>query len=328
MRKKALVTGAEGFIGSHLVSHLVRQGWEVRAFVLYNSFQSIGWLANLSLEEQEEIEIFAGDIRDPQLVEEAVKGVEVIFHLAALIAIPYSYRAASSYLEVNTRGTLNVLNAARKEPRSKTICVSTSEVYGTAQYVPIDEAHPLQPQSPYSASKIAAESLARSYYHSFGLEVCVVRPFNTYGPRQSVRAVIPSLILQLLKNQEEIKLGDPNPTRDFLFVHDHVAGLECIANADAIAGQVLNMATGQEVSIGELAQFLIDKIKPNARIILDKKRLRPAGSEVNRLCGDSRKLHKITGWKPNYQLEKGLEATIAWFANPDNQKFYAGDYAL
>lgn len=328
MSKRALVTGAEGFVGSHLVSHLIKEGWSVRAFVLYNSFQSVGWLSNLSPQELSSVEIHWGDIRDPQRVGQALENIDVVFHLAALIAIPYSYQAALSYLQVNAQGTLNVLEAAKNQEPCKVLCISTSEVYGTAQYVPIDEGHPLQPQSPYSASKIAAESLAISYFHSFGMDVSVLRPFNTYGPRQSVRAVIPSIILQLLRNKEEIELGDPGPTRDFLFVKDHVTALEAIALAQNTAGEVFNIATGKEVSIGDLARTLIRLIKPSARIVLDERRLRPQDSDVKRLCGSAKKIDECCGWEPSFSLEKGLTATIAWYSVPRNQTFYGADYAL
>ena len=287
-KKIALVTGAEGFNGSHLVKHLVQQGWQVRAFVLYNSFQSLGWLDSLPTKILPNIEVFFGDVRDAFRVQEATEGVDVVFHLAALIAIPYSYHAVQSYVGVNINGTLNLLEALKKQKQTRLLCISTSEVYGTATYVPIDEAHPLQPQSPYSASKIGAESLALSYFHSFDLDVTVLRPFNTYGPHQSIRAVIPSIILQLLRNEPELQLGDPTPTRDFLFVNDHVAALEKVALQPASKGQVLNIATNQEISIGDLAELLIKKIRTLTKLVLDNKRLRPEGSEVKRLCGDAR----------------------------------------
>lgn len=328
MNKRALVTGAEGFIGSHLVGFLLRQGWSVRAFVLYNSFQSIGWLRNLSPEEQDAIDIHWGDIRDFQRVSQAIDKVDVVFHLAALIAIPYSYQAAQSYLQVNAEGTLNVLEAAKKQGKTKVLCMSTSEVYGTAQYIPIDETHPLQPQSPYSASKIAAESMSRAFYHSFETDVCVLRPFNTYGPRQSTRAVIPSILLQLLRGKEEIKLGDPNPTRDFLYVEDHVAALERVALTSGTAGKVLNIATETEVSIGQLAETLIQLINPSARIVLDPKRLRPKGSEVMRLYGSAQRIQQFCGWKAAFSLEEGLDATLKWFGKTENQAFYGEDYAV
>ncbi len=327
-RGKALVTGAEGFIGSHLVGHLIRQGWEVRAFVLYNSFQSIGWLSTLEKEERRSVEIFMGDIRDRARVDEALQGVDVVFHLAALITIPYSYLAAESYLDVNVKGTLHLLEAIKKQGRARFLLMSSSEVYGTAREVPIAETHPLQAQSPYSASKIAAEALATSYMHSFGFPLTILRAFNNYGPRQSLRAVIPSLIIQLLRKQKEIKLGNPHPTRDFLYVSDHVEALEMVAQKEETLGQILNIATGHEISIGKLAEKLIEMIHPQATLLEDPQRLRPSGSEVERLCGDAFKLRKITGWIPAHSLNQGLKATIEWYAQPGNQALYEGDYAI
>lgn len=307
---KALVTGADGFIGSHLTEELVKKGYTVKAFVYYNSFNNWGWLDSLPKDILREIEIFQGDIRDPNGVREAVKGCELIFHLAALIAIPFSYHSPDAYVDTNIKGTLNVLQAARDSQNMRTLVTSTSEVYGTAQYVPIDEKHPFQGQSPYSATKIGADRLAESFYRSFGLPVTIVRPFNTYGPRQSARAVIPTIITQLLAGYEQIKLGSLTPTRDFNYVKDTVNGFIKIAESSQTIGEEINIATQKEISIGELAQELIRQINPNAQIVCDEVRLRPEKSEVNRLLGCNQKIKKLTGWKPVYSLEQGLTETI------------------
>jgi NAD dependent epimerase/dehydratase len=267
MNKKVLVTGADGFIGSHLTEYLVEQGYQVRAFVYYNSFNSIGWLDSLPLKIQQNIEVFAGDIRDPHGVQKAMQGMEMVFHLAALIAIPFSYHSPDSYVDTNIKGTLNILQAARELETQRVLVTSTSEVYGTARYVPIDEKHPLQGQSPYSATKIAADKLAESFYRSFNLPVTIVRPFNTFGPRQSARAIIPTIITQLLQKQPVIKLGDLTPTRDFVYVKDTVTAFEKIAKAENTIGEELNIATQNEVSIGDLAQKLIGLIFPDAKIV-------------------------------------------------------------
>ncbi|MCI8299558.1 MAG: SDR family NAD(P)-dependent oxidoreductase [Lachnospiraceae bacterium] len=310
--KKVLVTGADGFIGSHLVEGLIEKGYQVRAFVYYNSFGNWGWLDALPREKQKEIEIFAGDVRDPNGVRTAMKGTEQVFHLAALIAIPFSYHSPDSYVDTNIKGTLNILQAARELGTEKIMITSTSEVYGTAQYVPIDEKHPFQGQSPYSATKIGADRLAESFYRSFQLPVAIVRPFNTYGPRQSARAVIPTIISQLLCGTEEIRLGALTPTRDFNYVKDTVAGFMAIADSDKTVGQEINIAAGTEISIGDLAKTIISQINPNARIICDEQRLRPDKSEVNRLLGSNTKIRELTDWKQKYTFEQGIAETIDW----------------
>ena len=308
---KILVTGADGFIGSHLTEELVKKGYEVRAFVLYNSFNTWGWLDTLPKEILNKIEIFQGDIRDPNGVKEAMLNVDAVFHLAALIAIPFSYHSPDSYVDTNIKGTLNVLQAAR-ESGTRVLVTSTSEVYGTAQYVPIDELHPFQGQSPYSATKIGADRLAESFYRSFNLPVTIVRPFNTYGPRQSARAVIPTIITQLLAGKEEIKLGSLTPTRDFNFVKDTANGFIEIYRSDKTIGQEINIATQQEISIGQLAEELIRQINPCAKIMCDEQRLRPEKSEVNRLLGCNQKIKELTDWVPNYTFEEGLAETIEY----------------
>ena len=312
---KVLVTGADGFIGSHLTERLLEEGYDVKAFTFYNSFNSWGWLDSLPEKKLNEIEIFSGDIRDPNGVFEAMKGVDKVFHLAALIAIPFSYHSPDSYVDTNIKGTLNVLQAARKLDTSRILITSTSEVYGTAQYVPIDEKHPYQGQSPYSATKIGADRLAESFYRSFNLPVSIVRPFNTYGPRQSARAVIPTIILQLLSGKDRIKLGSLTPTRDFNYVKDTANGFIEIAKSEKTIGEEINIATQNEISIGQLAEELIRQIKPNAKIVCDEKRLRPEKSEVNRLLGSNEKIKNITGWEPKYTFEQGLAETIEFFRN-------------
>jgi len=312
MQNKVLVTGADGFIGSHLTEQLVRSGRNVRAMALYNSFGTFGWLDSLPKEIKDEIEIIPGDIRDPNGVREMMRGVDSVFHLAALIAIPFSYHSPDSYVDTNVKGTLNVLQAARDLGTSRVLVTSTSEVYGTAQYVPIDEKHPYQGQSPYSATKIGADRIAESFYRSFGSPVTIVRPFNTYGPRQSARAVIPTIITQLLSGMTEIKLGSLTPTRDFNFVLDTAAGFMALEKCEKAIGEEVNIATGVEISIGELAEELIRQINPEARIVCDEQRLRPEKSEVNRLLGDNRKIKSLTDWEPKYDLAAGLAATIEW----------------
>ena len=309
---KVLVTGADGFIGSHLTEELVKKGYQVRAFVYYNSFNTWGWLDALPKDKLDQIEIFSGDVRDPNGVREALKGMDGIFHLAALIAIPFSYHSPDSYVDTNIKGTLNVLQAARELGTERIMITSTSEVYGTAQYVPIDEKHPFQGQSPYSATKIGADRLAESFYRSFNLPVSIVRPFNTYGPRQSARAVIPTIITQLLSGKEEIKLGSLTPTRDFNYVKDTAAGFIAIAESDQTIGEEINIATQQEISIGELAGEIINQINPKARIICDEQRLRPEKSEVNRLLGSNEKIKRLTKWAPRYTFEQGIKETIEW----------------
>lgn len=323
--KKILVTGADGFIGSHLVETLVDEGYDVRAFVYYNSFNSWGWLDSFPKEKLAKIDVFSGDVRDPNGIRIAMKGVDVVFHLAALIAIPYSYHSPDSYVDANIKGTLNVLQAARDLNTERVLVTSTSEVYGTAIYVPIDEKHPKQGQSPYSATKIGADAMADSFYRSFNLPVTIVRPFNTYGPRQSARAVIPTIITQLLSGKTEIKLGAVHPTRDLLFVKDTARGFIEIALSDKSLGEEINICTHSEITIGELAQKLIDVINPKAKIITDDIRLRPEKSEVERLFGDNKKILALTDWKQQVSLDQGLEQTIAWFGVPENLKQYKSD---
>lgn len=323
--KKVLITGADGFIGSHLTELLVEAGYKVKAFVMYNSFNSWGWLDTLPKETLSKIEIFAGDIRDPNGVRTAVKGVDVVYHLAALIAIPYSYHSPDNYVDTNVKGTLNVLQAARDFNVERVLVTSTSEVYGTALYVPIDEKHPRQGQSPYSATKIGADAMADSFFRSFNLPVTTVRPFNTFGPRQSARAVIPTIITQLLSGKTEIKLGALHPTRDLLFVKDTANGFIEIAKSNKTIGEEINIATQQEISVKDLAQFLIDAINPKAKIISDDIRLRPEKSEVERLLGSAEKIKTLTNWKPNYTLHEGLKQTIEWFSKPENLKQYKAD---
>lgn len=312
MGKKIVVTGADGFIGSHLTEQLVRDGRDVRAFVYYNSFNSWGWLDTLPDDIKSQIEVFCGDIRDPNGVREGIKGSDVVYHLAALIAIPFSYHSPDSYVDTNIKGTLNVLQAVNCLEIPRLIVTSTSEVYGTAQYVPIDEKHPYQGQSPYSATKIGADRLAESFYRSFGTPLTIVRPFNTYGPRQSARAVIPTIITQLLSGATEIKLGALSPTRDFNYVKDTVAGFMEVAECGGAIGEEVNIATGVEISIGQLAQELINQINPQARIVCDEDRLRPENSEVNRLLGCNKKIKALTNWAPQYDLKAGLAETIEW----------------
>lgn len=323
--KSVLVTGADGFIGSHLVEMLLEEGCKVKAFVYYNSFNNWGWLDSLPPGKLEQIEIFAGDIRDPNGVRTAMKDTEVVFHLAALIAIPFSYHSPDSYIDTNVKGTLNIVQAAKDLNIERVLVTSTSEVYGTAQYIPIDEKHPRQPQSPYSASKIGADSIAESFYKSFDLPLTIVRPFNTYGPRQSARAVIPTIITQLLNGIAEIKLGDIIPTRDLLFVKDTVNGFIEIAKSDQLIGEDCNIATQSEISVGDLALELIRQINPSAKIISDQQRMRPEKSEVFRLYGSNKKILECTNWKQTYTLSQGLAETIEWFKNPDNLKRYKAD---
>ncbi len=313
--KKVLVTGADGFIGSHLTEELVKKGYNVKAFVYYNSFNSWGWLDTLPSEIMNNVEIFQGDIRDPNGVREAMKGCKAVFHLAALIAIPFSYHSPDTYVDTNIKGTLNVLQAARELDVDKILITSTSEVYGTAQYVPIDEKHPFQGQSPYSATKIGADRLAESFYRAFNTPVTIVRPFNTYGPRQSARAVIPTIITQLLAGKTEIKLGSLTPTRDFNYVKDTAHGFISIYESDKTVGQEINIATQKEISIGQLAEELIRQINPEAQIVCDEQRVRPEKSEVNRLLGSNKKILSLTDWKPKYSLEQGLAETIEFLRN-------------
>lgn len=319
--KKVLVTGADGFIGSHLVETLLDEGYEVRAFVLYNSFNTWGWLDTFPKAKLDKIEIFAGDVRDPNAVRKAMQGMDAVFHLAALIAIPYSYYAPDAYVDTNIKGTLNVLQAARDLETERVLVTSTSEVYGTAQYVPIDEKHPFRGQSPYSATKIGADRLAEAFYRSFGVPVTIVRPFNTFGPRQSARAVIPTIITQLLSGIKEIRLGSLTPTRDFNYVKDTAQGFLEIYRSEKTVGEEINIATQKEISIGQLAEELIRQINPEAGIICDEQRLRPEKSEVERLLGCNQKIRELTTWKPRYTFEQGLAETIEFLkCNMDKYK--------
>jgi len=319
---KVLVTGADGFIGSHLVDMLQKAGGKVRAFVYYNSFNSWGWLDTFPKEKLSKIEVFSGDVRDPNGVKKAMEGIDVVFHLAALIGIPFSYHSPDCYVDTNIKGTLNILQAARELKISRLLVTSTSEVYGSALYVPIDESHPLQGQSPYSATKIAADKISESFYRSFNLPVTIVRPFNTYGPKQSARAVIPTIIIQLLAGKKDIKLGSTSPTRDFNYVKDVCSGFLAIANSSKTIGEEVNIATSKDVSIEELANKIIRKINPEAKVVLDKQRSRPEKSEVERLVGSSKKISMLTDWKPKHSLDNGLDKTIAWFECKENLKLY------
>jgi NAD dependent epimerase/dehydratase len=330
---KVLVTGADGFIGSHLTEALVRQGFKVRAFVYYNSFNSWGWLDHCGEDVKGQFEVFAGDIRDPYGVKSAMTGCEAVLHLAALIGIPFSYHSPSTYVETNINGTLNVLQAARDLGVSRIIHTSTSEVYGTAQFVPITEKHPLQGQSPYSASKIAADQLAFSFYSSFNLPVITLRPFNTYGPRQSARAVIPTIITQIANKASTIKLGATNPTRDFSFVEDTVSGFISALKSEKGVGQTINLGSNFEVSIEDTVKLIADLMGASVDISTDEERLRPENSEVERLWADNSKAIEILGWKPSYAglngFREGLSKSIDWFTQPDNLKLYkSGIYNL
>lgn len=323
--KKILVTGADGFIGSHLVEHLVAEGHDVRAFVYYNSFNSWGWLDEVE-SVRSNIEIFSGDIRDPYGVREAMRGCDVVFHLAALIAIPYSYHSPDTYVDTNVKGTLNVVQAARDLGVERVVNTSTSEVYGTARFVPITEEHPLSGQSPYSASKIGADQIAMSFHASFGTPVATIRPFNTYGPRQSARAVIPTIITQIAAGASSVKLGSTHPTRDFNYVHDTVRGFVAVARSDAAVGQIVNIGSNFEVSIGETARLVAELMGVDLTLVTDDQRLRPAASEVERLWADNRRARDLTGWAPDYGglegFRRGLQETIAWFTDPGNLRRY------
>jgi len=321
-KNKILVTGADGFIGSHLVEKLIEKGYRVKAFAFYNSFNSYGWLDSLPKEIFRKIEVFFGDVRDPNGVRNAVKDCDAVMHLAALIAIPFSYHSPDSYVDTNIKGTLNILNACRDYAIKKLLVTSTSEVYGTAQYVPIDENHPLQGQSPYSATKIAADQLALSFYRSFNLPVTIVRPFNTYGPRQSARAIIPTIISQVLSGKKHIKLGSLHPTRDLVYVKDTVEGFVKILETKNSEGEVVNISTQKEISMGDLAHKIIKLCASDCKIKLESKRKRPVKSEVERLLGQNKKLLKLTGWKPETSIEEGLKATIEWFRDGNNLKLY------
>jgi len=331
--KKVLVTGADGFIGSHLTEHLVRQGLSVRAFVYYNSFNSWGWLDEADDQVKESLDVFAGDIRDPHGVRAAMQGCDVVLHLAALIAIPYSYHSPDTYVDTNVKGTLNVVQAARELGVQRVVHTSTSEVYGSARFVPITEAHPLQGQSPYSASKIGSDHMALSFHASFGTPVAVIRPFNTYGPRQSARAVIPTIITQIAAGQRQIKLGALHPTRDFNYVRDTVRGFVAVAECDAAVGQVVNIGSNYEISVGDTARLIARLMGREVEFTSDEQRLRPAGSEVERLWADNTLARELAGWTPEFPgvagLERGLRETIKWFGDPGNLRRYkAGRYNI
>ncbi|QYX29915.1 NAD-dependent 4,6-dehydratase LegB [Sphaerospermopsis torques-reginae] len=320
--KTILVTGADGFIGSHLTESLVSQGYQVRAFVLYNSFNSWGWLDHSPKEILDSLEVFSGDIRDPYGVKSAMQGCDIVLHLAALIAIPYSYHSPATYVDTNITGTLNVVQAARELGVQKVVHTSTSEVYGTAQFVPITEEHPLQGQSPYSASKIGADQVAMSFYRSFGTPVSIIRPFNTYGPRQSARAVIPTVITQIANGNRKIKLGALHPTRDFNYVKDTVRGFITIAESQNSVGEVINIGSNFEISIGDTVNLIAEAMGVDIEIETDDVRLRPEKSEVNRLWADNSKAKRLVGWEPLYGgregFKRGLAETAAWFMNPAN----------
>ncbi|EMN72563.1 NAD-dependent 4,6-dehydratase LegB [Leptospira interrogans] len=327
--KKILVTGADGFIGSHLTEALVRQGYEVKAFVLYNSFNSCGWLDSCSPEVRGTFEVFAGDVRDPNGIRTAMRGCDAVLHLAALIAIPYSYHSPDTYVDTNVKGTLNIVQAAKDLNISKVVHTSTSEVYGTARFVPITEEHPLQGQSPYSASKIGADQIAMSFYSSFGVPVSVIRPFNTYGPRQSARAVIPTIITQIAKGNKKIKLGAVHPTRDFNFVKDTVSGFIAALNSDSAVGQVINLGSNYEITVGDTVKTIAELMKANIEIESDDQRLRPEKSEVERLWASNEKAKRLLNWEPSYGglegFRNGLTETIEWFMDPKNLSQYKTD---
>lgn len=325
-KQRVLVTGADGFIGSHLAEELVRRGCKVRAFVYYNSFNSWGWLDHSPEDIRDNIDIFAGDIRDPHGVKEAMKGCNIVMHLAALIAIPFSYHSPDTYVDTNIKGTLNIVQAARDLGVEKLIHTSTSEVYGTAQFVPITEDHPLQGQSPYSASKIGADQIAMSFYNSFETPVAIIRPFNTYGPRQSARAVIPTIITQIASGRNTIKLGSLHPTRDFNYVSDTVKGFMTIAESERSVGEVINIGSNFEISIGETVKLIAEVMGADIEIEADDHRKRPEKSEVERLWADNSKAKELTGWEPVYGgiegFKKGLQKTVNWFSDSANLKFY------
>jgi NAD dependent epimerase/dehydratase len=320
--KKVVVTGADGFIGSHLTEALVAHGANVRAFCYYNSFNSWGWLDTVDAGVMDQVDIFMGDVRDPNGVRESLKGADVVLHLAALIGIPFSYHSPDSYVDTNVKGTLNVLQASRDLGLERVVVTSTSEVYGTARYVPIDEAHPRQGQSPYSASKIGADAMADSFFRSFELPVVTVRPFNTYGPRQSARAVIPTIVSQLLAGEREIRLGSLTPTRDLNYVTDTCAGFIALAECDAAIGRDVNVGSGREISVGDLAAKLIDAVAPGATIVTEDNRLRPENSEVERLLASNALVTELTGWAPKVALDDGLAKTVEWMRDPANHARY------
>lgn len=327
--KRVLVTGADGFIGSHVAEHLLAAGANVRAFVYYNSFNSWGWLDESDDHVRRAIEVFAGDVRDPYGIRAAMKGCEVVMHLAALIAIPYSYHSPDMYVDTNVKGTLNVLQAARELGVERVVHTSTSEVYGTARYVPITEDHPLQGQSPYAASKIGADQMATSFYLSFGTPVTIIRPFNTYGPRQSARAVIPTVIIQIASGARQIRIGALHPTRDFNYVRDTAQGFIAIAECDAALGQVVNIGSNYEISVGDTARLIAELMDRDVEFTSDEQRLRPPSSEVERLWADNTRARELTGWTPEYSgmegLRRGLRETIVWFGAPSNLRRYKPD---
>ena len=320
--KRVLVTGADGFIGSHLTEHLIALGADVRAFVYYNSFNSWGWLDEVGDQSRDRFDVFSGDIRDPNGVRTAMQDCDVVMHLAALIAIPYSYHSPDTYVDTNVKGTLNVVQAARDLGVQRVVHTSTSEVYGTARFVPITEEHPLQGQSPYSASKIGADQIAQSFFLSFGTPVATIRPFNTYGPRQSARAVIPTIITQIVAGAKEIHLGAVHPTRDFNYVDDTVRGFVAVAEADAAVGEVVNVGSNYEISIGDTAALIAERMGRDIEIVADDQRMRPSGSEVERLWAENDKAARLAGWTPRYAgrdgFQRGLDETIAWFTDPGN----------
>jgi NAD dependent epimerase/dehydratase len=321
--KVVLITGADGFIGSHLTELLVAKGYKVKALSQYNSFNNWGWLEDINCKDQ--VEVLTGDIRDPHYCRHITQGVDIIFHLAALIAIPYSYVAPDSYVDTNVKGTLNICQAAKDNGNIRLIHTSTSEVYGTAQYVPIDEKHPLQPQSPYSATKIAADAMAMSFFNAFGLPVTIARPFNTYGPRQSARAVIPTIITQIANGAREIKLGDVSPTRDFNFVEDTCRGFVALAESDDTIGEIVNIGSNTEISIEDTLNLIKEIMKSDVKFILDKQRIRPNKSEVFRLWCDNTKIEKITGFRPKTNIREGLKKTIEWLLIPNNLNSYKSE---
>lgn len=328
-KDKILLTGADGFIGSHLTENLVRQGYDVKAFVLYNSFNSWGWLDRCAPDVAGKFEVFSGDIRDPHGVRIAMQGCDTVMHLAALIAIPYSYHSPDTYVDTNVKGTLNIVQAARELGVKKVVHTSTSEVYGTARFVPITEEHPLQGQSPYSATKIGADQIAMSFYNAFDTPVATVRPFNTYGPRQSARAFIPTVITQIANGQHKIKLGALHPTRDFNFVMDTVRGFISIAESEQSVGEVINIGSNFEISMKDTVLMIAEIMGVDVEIETDEARFRPEKSEVDRLWADNSKAKSLTGWEPAYGgregFKRGLTETIAWFTNPENLKTYKAD---
>lgn len=321
--KKVLVTGADGFIGSHLVEALVERGYEVTALSQYNSFNYWGWLEDVACRDR--IKVISGDVRDPHFCKQITRDMDIVFHLAALIAIPYSYVAPDSYVDVNVRGTLNICQAAKENGVGRILHTSTSEVYGTAQYVPIDEAHPLQPQSPYSASKIGADAMAMSFFNAFDLPLTIVRPFNTYGPRQSARAVIPTIISQIAAGKKQIKLGDVTPTRDFNYVADTCRGFIMLAECDAAIGKTVNIGSNYEISVGDTLNLIKRIMQSDVEFVTDSQRLRPEKSEVQRLWCDNTLIRSLTGFEPQFSIEAGLEQTVQWFLDPANLSKYKPD---